>query len=478
MSSTKARLSIDEKLTGQDKSHELEGKVRTDHGHVLSPVLKLLCYPPPNSLKIRSTSWLDGVRGMAALGVYIFHAMGNWAALVPAWHADEHQNHILQLPILRTFFVSGGAAVAVFFALSGYVLTHKSLGWMRAGSRDQVYPSVASSIFRRGFRLYLPPIFVTFVEMIATRFGFVLPLNFNFIPEPSFSAQFLDWLKETNRFVNPIHTWKRALEGFITHPKYDAVMWTIPLEFYGSLVCYALLLLLARVPGNGLRMGLVAIFAVYSMAIGSWNLFCFSAGMLIADLNLGQEEKDTILALSKPVKHGKIWMAVFAIAFYVAGFPTLGYGDGDAEYKPMPGFETLRALTPMSLDMEDRSRFLWSLSGVALLLSISQVPRLKKVFETNFCQYLGKISFSLYLVHEFCFVLFGVNFQTFLLRVAHQESRTNTLLYWLVCGVWFVSFTGAAFAIAAHVQKWVDVPSVKFARWLEGKCLKLYRRLS
>ena len=454
----------------------------TDHGRSRTVLHSLLNYPPPNSLKLKSTSWLDGVRGTAALGVYIFHAMGCWASLVPAWHSDELQTNPLQLPFIRTFFVSGGAAVSVFFALSGYVLTHKSLSWMRNGRRDEIRPAVASSLFRRGFRLYLPPILVTFFEMLSTRFGYAPPLNFYFEPAETFCAQFLNWVAETNRLVNPAYNWKRAMQGFITHPKYDAVIWTIPLEFYGSLVCYALLFLLALVPGNKIRMVFVAGFAVISMMLGSWNLSCFSSGMLIADFNLSQDSHHSILSLPKPPRHQKLWLAIFTAAFYVAGFPSLGYGSTAAS-KPMPGFETLFALTPTSPNLEEPARFMWSLSGAGLLLSISQVPKLKKVFETDFCQYIGRISFSLYLVHEFCLVLFGLAFQAFLLRIAGLKedgaegsvAANGGLMYCTVCGVWFLWFTVAAFAIAAQVEKWVDVPSVRFARWLEEKCKSFTR---
>jgi peptidoglycan/LPS O-acetylase OafA/YrhL len=492
MSSTNTSSSFDEKLEGQEDSLDLEAMIRTDHGLIStltfdtpsrlshrqleesSVIQKFLCYPSPGSLKMKQTSWLDGVRGVAALGVYIFHAMGCWASIIAAWHSDGGQNSILQMPVLRTLFVSGGAAVSLFFVLSGYVLTHKSLRWIRGGLTHQVYPAVASSMFRRGFRLYLPPILLTFCEMLATRFGFPPPLNFSFVPEVSLSAQFMDWVSETNRFMSPVHNFQRALQGFVTHPKYDPVVWTIPLEFYGSFVCYTLLFMLVRIPRNGVRMWLVAVFSCSCMGIGSWNIFCFSAGILIADFNLGQEENDTIPS-PRPSRHGIIWTAVFAMAFYMAGFPTLL--GAEANLNPMPGFETLRSLTPMGLNMEDHSRFWWSISGASLLLSISQLPRLKSLFETNFCQYLGKISFSLYLVHEFCVVLFGLSLQGLLMRLASLEPHANTFVYWLVCGIWYFLFTILVFALAAQVERWVDVPSVRFARWLEGKCLKSYRNL-
>ena len=92
---------------------------------------KLLSYPTTGTIKLSPTSYLNGVRGIAALLVYIFHAFGVWYPLVPAWRATATQTNILQLPFIRTVFVSGGAAVSVFFTLSGYVLTHKSLYYMR-----------------------------------------------------------------------------------------------------------------------------------------------------------------------------------------------------------------------------------------------------------------------------------------------------------------------------------------------------------
>ena len=492
MSPTSPRPSIAEKLPGINDSHDLEAQIQGNGGSkfISSPDLssrpiidkqekssilqKFLSYPPSGSLELKSTSWLDGVRGVAALGVYIFHAMGPWASLVPAWHADSNQDNIFQLPLIRTIFVSGGAAVAVFFALSGYVLTHKSLKWMRSGQRANIYPAVASSMFRRGFRLYIPPVVLTFCEMIATRFGISPPLNFTFVAETTLLAQVMDWLSDMNQFINPFHTFQRSMQGILIHPKYDAVLWTIPIEFWGSFVVYTLLLLLARVPSNRLRMFLVAVYACFSLRLGSWNLFCFSSGMLIADFNLSQEETNTVPSPDKPSRFRLIWTTVFAVAFYAAGFPTLVYEE--AKRNPMPGFELLRAITPTSWNLEDESRFIWSLSGVALLVSISQLP-IKSLFETNFCQYLGKISFSLYLIHEFALILFGLRFQEFLITITGIAPKSGTLVYWIVCAVWFWVFTVIVWALAAQAEKWVDAPSVGFARGLERRCLKFYKSL-
>ncbi|KAH7370909.1 acyltransferase family-domain-containing protein [Rhexocercosporidium sp. MPI-PUGE-AT-0058] len=488
-----ARPSIDLDQYSRDGSFDLEAMMRDEEGLISashinkrsrsvfgyleeSRILQtLLCYPAPDSLKIRPTSWLDGVRGIAAFEVYMFHTISSWHTIFPAWHAEPDQTNILQLPALRTFFDSGGTSVCVFFVLSGYVLTYKSLRWIRAGSRQLVYPSVASSMFRRGFRLYLPPILLTFFEMIATRFGYAPPLNFTFVAESTALAQFLDWIKETNYLVNPFYNFNTAIQGFVIHPKYDPVIWTIPLEFYGSFICYFLVLLLARVPSNATRMCLVATFAALCMFLGAWNGFCFSTGMLLADFNLAQEE-NSIIPLFQPSRYGVVWKFLFMAAFYVAGFPTLSYPE--AHVLPMFGYEFLRSSIPMSLNMEDHSRFWWSISGVTLLLCISQLPSFKSFFEANICQYLGKIAFSLYLVHQFCVMLFGFMMQRFILGLFGLVQNQGGFFYWVACVIWYIPFTGLVFGIAAQVERLVDAPSVRFAKWLEEKCLSVYKNLS
>jgi hypothetical protein len=46
-----------------------------------------------------------------------------------------------------------------------------------------------------------------------------------------------------------------------------------------------------------------------------------------------------------------------------------------------------------------------------------------------------------------------------------------------VCWAWFVVFTVPVFALAAQVERWVDVPSVRFAKWLEERCSGVYKGL-
>jgi hypothetical protein len=77
-------------------------------------------------------------------------------------------------------------------------------------------------------------------------------------------------------------------------------------------------------------------------------------------------------------------------------------------------------------------------------------------------------------VHEFSIALFGLKLQSIMLHVVGQsEPYTHNVAYWFVCVVWYAVFSFIVFAIAARVERWVDAPSVKFAKWLEGRCIKL-----
>jgi hypothetical protein len=68
--------------------------------------------------KLRPTAWLDGVRGVAALIVTIYHFTQFWPWMERGWGASETDYHWLQFYLIR-FIISGGFMVRIFFVISG-----------------------------------------------------------------------------------------------------------------------------------------------------------------------------------------------------------------------------------------------------------------------------------------------------------------------------------------------------------------------
>ncbi|KAF5707647.1 acyltransferase [Fusarium mundagurra] len=127
------------------------------------------------------TLYLDGLRGFASLLVYIHHHV-LWAhdsdySTIERSFGYKQRYHFITLPLIRIIFNGGHFGTAIFFVLSGYVLSIKSLEFhnssMQAPSRTvtkkcQLIDHIRSAIARRWFRLYLPLFFTTFAQMLVT----------------------------------------------------------------------------------------------------------------------------------------------------------------------------------------------------------------------------------------------------------------------------------------------------------------------
>jgi len=41
--------------------------------------------------------------------------------------------------------------------------------------------------------------------------------------------------------------------------------------------------------------------------------------------------------------------------------------------------------------------------------------------------------------------------------------------FWMAFTSWFVLFTGMLFVVAGQLERWIDAPTVRFSKWLEGR---------
>jgi peptidoglycan/LPS O-acetylase OafA/YrhL len=286
--------------------------------------------------------------------------------------------------------------------------------------------------------------------------------------------QLVDWFYACRDFVQPFHDYNREFD--LLH-RYQSVFWTLPLEIYGSFVCYVTIMTVARITHPVKRTATVLIISWFALVKANWWSLNFLAGMLHGEFIIWQEKTETLWSTGGIAKY--FWGLIFIWAFYVAGLP-------DAQYDQynLPGFDWYYSHVPDSWkDIEHGGRFWWMISGICLTVSISQLPTLKRIFETRICQYLGRISYMLYLVHSYVFVAFGKWWKDTLMVFCgtYQGNLpgTDTPMLVLKGPWWYIWYLGfwivmlpLVLVVSGQVTKYIDDPSIQFAKWLEGTAIR------
>lgn len=246
--------------------------------------------PITSPRKLHSTAWLDGLRGVASLMVVIHHSSVLWyPELSAGWGSSPDNYHFVQLPIIRIFYAAGSAMVAIFFIVSGFSLSYKSLGLIRAGRFPGLLDSLSSSVFRRQLRLLLPPAATTFVSMIATYVGWYGAGPGSREPPryESFWQNLVSWTRSVVELGDPFRP--NVYPGGY-NPTYDTNLWTIPVELHGSMVIFITVLGISKLHGRA-RLGLLVSIVLYLLYYVHTHLFLFLGGVLLAELHYIREER-------------------------------------------------------------------------------------------------------------------------------------------------------------------------------------------
>ncbi|EDU39441.1 acyltransferase [Pyrenophora tritici-repentis] len=439
--------------------------------------------PGPKTRVVRPTAWLDGLRGIAALLVYLHHNQ--------LWAHDDRGNQILEnafgyegrhyfaaLPFVRLFFSGGHYAVGVFFVISGYVLSFKSLTLIHDGQMSGVADTLASALFRRWLRLYIPIIAVTF-SWLSFRHWSGLWIDM----EPMHGSYREDLVHYYQTFKNYSFVFSTNVYEF-TKP-YQPHTWSIPVEFKGSIIVYTTLSALSRCTKNA-RLLCEAALAIYFLYIvdGFYGAM-FVCGMLLCDLNLLAEREElprvfTVLSGFKEF----IFFHLFILALYLGGVPAFDAPDTDRAVllTKSPGWVWLSHLKPQAVF--DAKWFYLFWASFLTVASVPRLPWLKRFFETRFCQYFARISFALYLVHGIVIWSLGDRLYAAvgLARVGHKDG----IPWWvnkfplptkgpmgLELAFWATQLIilPVTLYLAEVFTKLIDEPSVKFTNWLYGKTL-------
>jgi len=338
--------------------------------------------------------FVDALRGIAALAVVLFHALegGHIAALVKVFPSP-----------FSAVLENGSLGVAIFFVLSGFVIAHslydEKMRWSLLGR----------FMLRRSIRLDPPywsaiALTLAFAMLSARIVPGKLPLQFSF-------AQIL-----AHMFY---------LQDILRYTNLSSVFWTLCLEVQFYLVYAALLTCSRNDPNKRLQ--------------GNYTLAILCSACLLSLLwPMGM--------VTSPLWPGgflPFWHAFLlgTAAYWSWRNPTL-----------LPFFAVFALLIAGFAIFRGEAFSLASALTAAALSIVTATRRIYTAFGWRWLQFLGLISYSLYLTHN---PITGAVF-----RVGYILTGRTTSLE----AVWWLVSIGCCVLVAAGSWWLIERPSIKFAR--------------
>ncbi|AKB77360.1 acyltransferase, putative [Methanosarcina horonobensis HB-1 = JCM 15518] len=313
-------------------------------------------------------SYLDGLRGIAAVNVMIMHF---FVALAPAMiYGSELPSHFGNLDHLFSttplgLIGAGNFSVCIFFVLSGYVLTQKFFK-----TRDNNV--IINSAMRRYIRLFVPVFAAVMLSYLLASTGsyryyietMAVSAGSNYRGYWTFTPDILDAIKQA--------VWNSFFLGGTIH--YNPVLWTMTIEFYGSMLVFTMALLF-----GSLRSRWTFYLASAVLFVNSYYL-AFVIGMVFADVF---NSKIPIFKTGNKI----ILSIVLISGLFLGSYPISPLTDGS-----LYGF--------LDNGFFETPKVTYHIIGAGMVLYVLLNSRdLQSIFSSRVPVFLGKISYSMYLVH-------------------------------------------------------------------------------
>ena len=351
---------------------------------------------------------VDALRGIASVWVVVFHA-----------YEGKHIEGLLQsLPAAgRLFFHGGWLGVPVFFVLSGFVIAYT----LRKASVGVGY--FGRFTLRRSIRLD-PPYWVSIAVVLA--FGYL-------------SARMVAGKEPPQVTPGQLLAHLFYLQDLLGYEPIGSIYWTLCLEIQFYLVFCALMGLAQTVggtePGPGGRRGLLGVFLPAALVSLLWAT--------------GLVEKNLTRGLFLPEWHGFLAgvFAYWAMSGVIA----------PAWFWAYAGLLLVGGVARAAGAATDERPQLWVFTiacaaVAAFLYAAGRAGRLQTWMNWRWLQFLGMVSYSLYLIHN---PITGAVF-----RVGYRLTGTG-----LVWQAFWTAGSVAASIVAATLLWWlVERPSMALSK--------------
>jgi peptidoglycan/LPS O-acetylase OafA/YrhL len=350
----------------------------------------LLEYLMPTAILVQGRfTVVDALRGIAALGVVLFHLV-----------AEDH--HIPQLKALMPGWLSavldhGNLGVAIFFVLSGFVISHSLY-------KERVtLPLAGRFMLRRSIRLD-PSYWVAIAFALSFAFLSALVLPDKARPDVS-------WQQITAHVF--------YVQEILGYPEINPIFWTLCLEIQFYLI-YALLL---AATCSNYKATVIVLFTAMAISL-LWPIGIIKTGLWLGSF--------------LPLWHGFL----------------LGVGAYWAwrDQRLAPPFLAFAAIVVAFAALRNDAFSVTYAATALLLWSCAMSDQISRGLNWCWLQFLGLISYSLYLIHN---PITGASF-----RVGYMLTGRGI---WSEA-LWFVAVLGACIVAAAIMWWLIERPSMRIAR--------------
>ncbi len=391
--------------------------------------------------------YLDGVRGVASLMVALSHyVIAFYTTLLSGLPAQSHSawDRTLSHSTLIVLY-NPNLGVAIFFILSGFVL---------AASVADHQPAWPALVLRRWVRLCFPVLGTTLLIFMALHAGaFHDAQTVAAVTKSPWLAELWPpvtyWISVKVFIRNCLFTLFTGSDGAVQ--LLNATLWTMPIELLGSITLFAGYCLFADVFRRSRGCFAVAIAA----SVFTWNTpyYGFGLGVALFEIRRGISYFPPVWCRRFGRAAGPLGLVALFTGIWFGGTPFAPSGL----HQEFLNNDHRIGLNMGILEMQH--------TGAALLVIAALLLRpLQQFLSTGICQYLGRISFMLYLVQlpALCSAPLWVFMHT-----GHQYHVRAMLA--------LATYLVLAIGIADVATRLIDRPAIRLSRLATRPPAELWR---
>ncbi|GIO41968.1 acyltransferase family protein [Paenibacillus apis] len=371
--------------------------------------------------------FLEGIRGLAAVIVMLSHFV---IVFFPAAnYLNKKQIHLSSFEVSignspLNLIYNGNFAVFLFFVLSGFVVSYK---FFKTNNKDEV----TSIAVRRYFRLMIPVIVTSTVVYL------LMKANLFYNGEAA-KLTGSAWLGKQWTFDPSLYQMLKItlFDVFVKgNNQFNNVLWTMKWEFLGSFILFGFMAVFGSFKFRWI------IYIILLVIFFNSYYLAFIAGMMMADY----------INIRKPLFLKGLRINIFFMlsGLFLASYPT--------HYK---GGTKIYDIVNKILDMD--SEQIHIIGAILFIFSVLNLSFLQRFFSNHIFVYLGRISYSIYLIHS---IFIGTISSYLIIKLnTHMSYAMSSLIIFLFS---IVSILG----LSALMNRYIDEPSNKFIKRTYNKLI-------